>query len=87
MLDGRFSGLYIWGQTFTEHVMPKLLTEEEAAAELNCSASWLQKQRLHGEAPPPYHRLGKLIRYERDTLIAWARSFDSEGNYTGENNE
>lgn len=51
----------------------ELLTVDEAAQELNLSASWLNKLRLKGEGPS-FIRLGRLVRYTREDLEAWIES-------------
>ena len=47
-----------------------LLTTLEAAEDLNCSASFLAKQRMRGTGPE-FIRIGRAIRYSRSALDAY----------------
>ncbi len=44
-----------------------LLTEEEAARELNCSPSFLAKSRMRGTGPV-FIKIGRAVRYSRSAL-------------------
>ena len=47
-----------------------LLTEQEAAELLNVSVRTLQDWRVTSDGPP-FARVGRLVRYRRDSLHAW----------------
>ena len=54
----------------------RLLTEAEAATYLGVSRSYLRAARCYGDKPgraesPPFVRLGRTIRYPRETLDRW----------------
>ena len=49
----------------------RLLNEQEAAKYLACSVGLLRKWRLFGGGPK-YSKLGRLVRYRDDDLIAFA---------------
>lgn len=53
--------------------MQDFLTVSEAAAYVGLSESTLNHYRVTGKGPP-YFRLGRLVRYDRNQLEAWARS-------------
>jgi predicted DNA-binding transcriptional regulator AlpA len=44
-----------------------LLTEQEAALELNCSESFLAKSRMRGTGPA-FIKIGRAVRYSRSAL-------------------
>lgn len=48
-------------------------TVKEAAAHLGISPHTMNNWRVTGEGPP-FYRMGKFIRYDRDELDAWMRS-------------
>lgn len=50
-----------------------LLTVEEAAAQLKLSKHTLNRWRVTGEGPPFVKYGPRLVRYEGDLLVAWAR--------------
>jgi predicted DNA-binding transcriptional regulator AlpA len=50
-----------------------LLTAKEVAARFKVSVSWLAKARMRGDGPP-YHRIGRSIRYAEPALIQWMKS-------------
>lgn len=52
--------------------MIPLLSEKEAAAVLNVKPRTLQAWRLAGKGPA-HVSLGKLVRYRRETIDAYAR--------------
>jgi hypothetical protein len=57
-----------------QHLDPSpLLTAKEAAMHLKVSLSWLAKARMRGDGPP-YHRIGRSIRYAQATLMQWTKS-------------
>jgi predicted DNA-binding transcriptional regulator AlpA len=63
---------------------PELLTDDEAAAYLGVSASFLRKTRMTGARqdkapPPPFVRIGRLVRYRPKDLDAWLESRLVEG--------
>ena len=51
-----------------------LLTEQQAAAYLKMSRSWLSKTRM-AQHPrrPPYIKIGKSIRYDIEDLDKWVK--------------
>lgn len=57
----------------TEQTMPELMTEEQAAALLQVSESWLRKARYRGEAPDHVVLGSRMVRYDRETVLQWAR--------------
>jgi predicted DNA-binding transcriptional regulator AlpA len=59
---------------YKQHLDPSpLLTAKEAATLLKVSLSWLAKARMRGDGPP-YHRIGRSIRYAQSNLMLWMRS-------------
>lgn len=48
-----------------------LLTEQQAAELLQVSQSYLRKIRYNGSGPR-FLKLGRLVRYKRSDLMAWA---------------
>lgn len=53
--------------------MQDFLTVSEAASFVGLSESTLNHYRVTGDGPP-YFKLGRLVRYDRAQLEAWARS-------------
>lgn len=53
---------------------PQLMTTFEAAAFLSLSKEQLQIYRKERSGPPFLHIGQRTIRYDRDDLLAWARS-------------
>lgn len=53
--------------------MSDLLTVKQAAKEVRLSTSALNKYRATGEGPP-YFKVGRYVRYDRDDLDVWVRS-------------
>jgi excisionase family DNA binding protein len=52
--------------------MDNYLTDTRGASEyLKLSASTLEKLRVTGKGPP-YHKLGRAVRYRRSDLESWA---------------
>lgn len=51
----------------------RFLREREAAEYLGVSRSWLAQGRIRGSEldTPPYLKLGRSVRYDRDDLDAW----------------
>ena len=47
------------------------LTREEAADYLGLNVRWFKRAQEMGWAPP-YHKFGRLVRYDRLELDAWA---------------
>lgn len=62
--------LYGWGQEW--------LNERQAARLLALSPKTLEKLRSTGGGPEFLH-IGRLVRYSRTELLAWARSRQSTG--------
>lgn len=63
---------------------PELLTDDEAAAFLGVSASFLRKSRMVGARkdkapPPPFVRIGRLVRYRPEDLNKWLETRRVEG--------
>jgi predicted DNA-binding transcriptional regulator AlpA len=48
-----------------------LIDEKVAAKYLGMSRTWLRKCRCSGIGGPPFHRLGRSIRYSVADLDAW----------------
>lgn len=61
--------------------LPDLLTPEQAAQFLGLSPRTLSVWRCTGRWNLPFVKIGRTVRYNRDTLIAWAekhsRSFQT----------
>ncbi len=55
------------------------LTPQQAADHLQCSKSFLDKDRLEGQHKIPYSRLGRHIRYDRHDLNTWLESQKTGG--------
>lgn len=53
--------------------MQDFMTVKEAAAFIGLSESTLNHYRLSGDGPR-FFRLGRLVRYDRNDLVEWARS-------------
>ncbi|MBU7587906.1 MAG: helix-turn-helix domain-containing protein [Sphingopyxis terrae] len=53
--------------------MQDFFTVKEAAAHVGLSVHTLNAYRISGDGPP-YFKLGRLVRYDRNQLEAWARS-------------
>lgn len=56
------------------HVIPKeyppIVSEAMAAEMVSMSIDWLKLRRYMGDGPP-FIRLGRRIRYDRDKLLTW----------------
>lgn len=50
-----------------------LLTEKQAAQLLSVGDKCLQAWRVRGGGPP-YHKVGRLIRYREGDLLSWLES-------------
>lgn len=48
----------------------QLLHERDAARILGVSVHWLRRKRWEGGGPP-YIKLGRAVRYERNALLQW----------------
>lgn len=64
----------------TEILIPKTLTEAEAATYLGLSRSTLRQGRCEGRRenrmpPPPYIKLGRKILYLREDLCRWLENY------------
>ena len=51
-------------------ISPEYLNTPEAAAYLRCSKQLLEIAR-HRREGPPYHKLGRAVRYRKSALDAW----------------
>lgn len=56
-----------------------LLTEKEAAVLLSVSRSFLAIARMqgafkNGDPAPPFYKLGRAVRYDRDELLEWLKT-------------
>jgi hypothetical protein len=47
------------------------LSNDEAARYIRFSPSWMRQSRMPGKTGPPYHRIGRSIRYYPDDLDDW----------------
>lgn len=59
--------------------MQNLITEKEAAVLLSVSRSFLAIARMqgalkNGDPAPPYYKLGRCVRYDKDELLAWLQA-------------
>jgi len=56
-----------------------LLTVKEIAALLKVPVSWVyQRTRTRGKAQLPHFKLGKYLRFERQSILAWLGEQRSE---------
>ena len=58
-------------------IEPRLLREAEAAEFLGMSTRYLRKARYtpsEGTPGPPFVKLGKSIRYDREDLVEWIQA-------------
>jgi predicted DNA-binding transcriptional regulator AlpA len=55
-------------------VGPKLMKTSDVAELLGLSPEVLFEWRQKGEGPPYLHITARTLRYDRDDVIAWARS-------------
>jgi excisionase family DNA binding protein len=53
---------------------PKLLSNDEAAEFLGVSPGTLPIWRHHARYPLPYIKIGRLVRYSEEDLLAWMES-------------
>ncbi len=53
------------------------LTIQEAADLLRVRVSWLYERTRTNAVP--HVKLGKYLRFDREELLAWARSFERDG--------
>jgi len=61
------------GGNSTPTLIPTLLSPKDAARVLRLSVSWLAKARMSGDGPP-YHKIGRAVRYTEPALMQWMRS-------------
>lgn len=66
----------------------RLLTEADAARYLAVSRAFLRKSRMDGirqghAPPPPYVKIGRMIRYEIDSLDSWIAAHRCESSAGG----
>jgi predicted DNA-binding transcriptional regulator AlpA len=54
---------------------PPILTTEQASQMTGMSVDWFGQGRLKGFGPP-YLRLGRAIRYDRDKVLEWFRTHE-----------
>ena len=57
---------------------PEILTVSELASLLQVPVSWIYERTRTGQIP--HLRLGKYVRFERDTVLEWARTNGSMEN-------
>jgi len=62
----------------------ELLRDDEAAAYIDMSASWLRKSRMEGARlnqipPPPHLKINRAIRYRVTDLDAWLEARKVQG--------
>ena len=62
----------------------ELLRDDEAAAYIGMSASWLRKSRMEGARlnqipPPPHLKINRAIRYRVTDLDAWLEARKVQG--------
>jgi hypothetical protein len=50
---------------------PSSLSSDAAARYIGFSSSWMRQSRMPGKTGPPYHRIGRSIRYHRGDLDEW----------------
>lgn len=59
----------------SRHPLPhpaRYLTERQVAPILQVTPRCLQAWRQRGEGPP-WHRMGRLVRYREDAVLEWAQ--------------
>lgn len=55
---------------------PPILNEYQAAKMTGLSVSWYRQARIKGEGPPILAVSRRIVRYDRDTLLAWFRQHE-----------
>lgn len=50
------------------------INEVEAAALIGTRVQTLRNWRVRGIDGPAFYKFGRLVRYDRDEVIAWAKS-------------
>jgi excisionase family DNA binding protein len=63
---------------------PSLLNEDDAAALLGVSVSFLQNDRVTRRHGIPYFKVGRCVRYRGSELDTWLDSCAVSGNADGE---
>lgn len=58
-----------------EIVSPSVLTQEQLSALLQISPRTLEEWRQR-HVGPPYLKLGHLVRYEMDSVVAWSKKVE-----------
>jgi predicted DNA-binding transcriptional regulator AlpA len=54
----------------SKEIASSFVSPEQAARYLGVSRSWLAQLRVRGEGPP-YHKFGKVVRYQLGNLQEW----------------
>lgn len=64
--------------------LPDLLDNNEAAQLLQCSPNYMRLSRhtglLFGVPAPAFLKMGRKVRYRRETLLSWLAQFDEKPN-------
>ena len=61
-------------------------TTQQAAEFLSLSAQSLKQSRVSGELcgvqAPKFLKMGRTVRYKKETLIQWLEQFDEQSNFS-----
>ena len=64
--------------------LPDLLDNNEAAELVQCSPNYMRLSRhtgqLFGVPAPAFLKMGRKVRYRRETLLSWLAQFDEKPN-------
>lgn len=55
---------------------PPILTEQQVSDMTGISVSWYRQARIRGEGPPTLHVGSRIVRYDREALVAWFRKHE-----------
>lgn len=55
---------------------PPILNEYQVGKMVGLSPSWLRQARIKGEGPPCLFISRRVVRYDRDAVLAWFREHE-----------
>ncbi len=55
---------------------PPILTDQQLSQMTGISVSWYRQARVRGEGPPTLHVGERIVRYDRDAVLAWFRQHE-----------
>jgi predicted DNA-binding transcriptional regulator AlpA len=55
---------------------PPIMTEQQVSDMTGISVSWYRQARLRGDGPPTLHVGARIVRYDRETVMAWFRGHE-----------